>query len=304
MSNPLIRVGTRAFAALVGLVLVLYLVVYMGSEMTLRHRYSLPNHAPFVVRPTTDSAVLERGRRLAGPLGKCVDCHGPSLAGNTFIDNPAFGRYSGVNLTAGAGGVGKSLTDADWELAVRHGVDGDGRGLVFMPSRNFNRLSDDDLNALIVYIRQVRPIDTVMPPVRVGPVGRALLMTGKAPLVDAALIDQQQPHAAAPPIGPTAEYGAYLARVGSCLGCHRSNLEGGPVAGAPRTFKPAANLTPTGIGTWTKNDFTRALRDGLTPGGVPIDSFMPVRLTKQMNDTEIDAIWAYLKTVPPQPMGK
>ena len=31
---------------------------------------------------------------------------------------------------------------------------------------------------------------------------------------------------------------------------------------------------------------------------------MPVRLTKQMTDTELDATWAYLKTVPPQPMGK
>ncbi len=289
---------------MIGLVLVLVLVVYGGSEAKLRHRYALPSHPPFVVRTAADSTVIERGRRLAGPLGKCVDCHGASLSGNMFIDNAAFGTYSGTNLTGGAGGVGRSLTDADWELAVRHGIDRAGHGLVFMPSRNFNRLSDEDLSALILYIRQVRPVDTVMAPVRVGPVGRALLFTGKAPLVDAALIDHQQVHAAAPAIGPTPEYGAYLARIGSCLGCHGSNLEGGPVAGAPRTFKPAANLTPTGIGTWTKPDFVRALRDGLLPGGVPIDSFMPVRLTKQMSDTEIDALWAYLKTVPPQPMGK
>ena len=270
----------------------------------LRHRYPLPTHPAFVVRATADSAVIDRGRRLAGPLGKCVDCHGASMSGNTFIDNPAFGRYAGSNLTRGAGGVGATLTDAEWELAIRHGIDREGHGLVFMPSRNFNRLSDDDLAALILDIRQLAPVDATPPSVRVGPVGRALLLAGKAPLIDAAVLDQDLPHAAAPPTGPTAQYGAYLARVGSCMGCHRSNLEGGPVAGAPRTFKPAANLTPTGIGTWTEADFMRALRQGLAPGGVPIDTFMPVRLTKQMNDMEIDALWAYLKTVPPQPMGK
>jgi hypothetical protein len=48
----------------------------------------------------------------------------------------------------------------------------------------------------------------------------------------------------------------------------------------------------------------RVLRQGAGPGGVPIDPFMPVRLTKGMSDTEIDALWAYLQTVPPQPMGK
>ena len=37
--------------------------------------------------------------------------------------------------------------------------------------------------------------------------------------------------------------------------------------------------------------------------GLPFDSFMRVRLTQEMSDTEIDALWAYLQTVPPQPMG-
>jgi mono/diheme cytochrome c family protein len=294
----------RVLAVIAALVALAVVLVYAGSERMLRHQYLAPSHAPFVAPGGSDSALIARGEHMAGAIGKCVDCHGRDFAGNIFIDNAAFGRFAGQNLTRGAGGVGATLTDADYELAVRHGIGPGGRGLLFMPARNYNRMSDEDLGALIAYIKQLRPVDRAMPASHIGPVGRALLLTGKAPLVDAAVLDQSAPHVAAPPVGPTPEYGMYLARVGSCLGCHRSNLEGGPVAGAPRSFKPAANLTPVGIGTWTKADFVRVLRQGIGPGGVPIDSFMPVRLTKEMSDTEIDALWAYLQTVPPQPMGK
>jgi hypothetical protein len=43
---------------------------------------------------------------------------------------------------------------------------------------------------------------------------------------------------------------------------------------------------------------------GVAPGGVPLDSLMPVQMTKDMTDTEIDAVWAYIRTMLPAPMGK
>jgi mono/diheme cytochrome c family protein len=301
-----LRIGVRTLGVLAAVVLAVSLMVYARSEAMIRHQYELPGHAPFVLSAGSDSALIERGRHLAGPIGKCVDCHGSDLSGRVFIDDPAFGRYVGPNLTRGVGGVGATLTDADWELAIRHGIDGNRHALLFMPSSSFNRLSDEDLAALIAYVKQVPPTNNAMVrSSRIGPVGRALLVAGKAPLIiEAAGIDHQSPHAPAPAIGPTAAYGAYVASVGGCQGCHRSNLEGGHVAGTPPSFKAAANLTPTGIGTWTKADFVRALREGMAPGGVAIDSFMPVRLTKGMSDTEIDAVWAYVQTVPPRPIGK
>jgi mono/diheme cytochrome c family protein len=299
----LLRIAVRALAATALLIIVVALIVFADSNRILSKQYPFPQHAAFVV-PQADSAMVARGMHLAGPIAKCTDCHGQTLSGRMFIDNAAFGRYLGPNLTRGTGGLAARLTDSDWELAIRHGIDRHGRGLLFMPSRNYNRFSDEDLADLIAYVKQVPPVDNTTATSQVGPVGRVLLVAGKARLVDATEIDQQLPHAPAPEIGPTPAYGAYLARVGSCLGCHRSNLEGGHVVGAPPSFKPAANLTPTGIGTWTKADFVRALRQGLLPGGVPIDSFMPFRATKDMNDTEIDALWAYLQTVPPQPIGK
>jgi mono/diheme cytochrome c family protein len=183
-------------------------------------------------------------------------------------------------------------------------MDRNGHNLLFMPSRDFNRFGDEDLAALIAYVKQMPPVNDTVPTSRVGPVARALLLAGKVPLLDAAALDQHAPHSSAPPAEATPAYGEYLAMVGGCAGCHRPNFEGGRVPGTPPNFKPAANLTPTGIGTWTEADFVRVMRQGIGPGGVPVDSFMPFRLTKGMTDTEIDALWAYLKTVPPQPMGK
>jgi cytochrome c553 len=105
------------------------------------------------------------------------------------------------------------------------------------------------------------------------------------------------------PAGATPEYGKYLARVSGCDGCHGRTLAGGPIEGGPPDAKPAANLTPTGIGRYTEEDFFRALREGKRPDGSPIDPFMPVKYTKDMTDEEIRAVFAFLKTVPPREYG-
>lgn len=68
-----------------------------------------------------------------------------------------------------------------------------------------------------------------------------------------------------------------------------------------------ANITPdpaTGIGRWTKMDFYTAVRSGKRPDGSSIDPFMPWGTFKQMTDTELDALWAFLQTQPPRPAGQ
>ena len=68
----------------------------------------------------------------------------------------------------------------------------------------------------------------------------------------------------------------------------------------------AANLTTdmaTGLGRWSKADFYRAIREGRKPDGSALNPFMPWQTLRQLNDTELDALWVYLRTLPQRPQG-
>jgi mono/diheme cytochrome c family protein len=294
----------RIAIAVFGLVVVVLLAAGAGfgvSNSRINKSYSV--QVPAIAIPT-DSASVERGRHIAFALAKCVECHGENLAGNTFIDGPPVGTLYADNLTRGKGGIGATYTDADWLRTLKHGVRPDGKSVIFMPAQEYASFSDADLGALIAYIKQVPPVDKVHGEQRVGPVFRALHLAGQLPLLPAELID----HAAvgsktAPPAGVTLEYGEYLTNISGCKGCHGATLSGGPIAGAPPEWKPAANITPTGIGHYTEETFFRALREGRRPDMSPIDSVMPFKYTKLMTDDEIKAVYGYLKTVPGKPFG-
>jgi cytochrome c553 len=140
-------------------------------------------------------------------------------------------------------------------------------------------------------------------PNRVGPVGRGLYVKGDVALVPAELIDHTAAHPAVVLPGVTVEYGRYLVVGGGCGGCHGPGLSAGHVPGTPPDWKPAANITPEGIGHYTEADLFRALREGKRPGGAPIDPFMPFEDTKNLSDDEIRALWLSLQTVPPKAFG-
>ncbi|MGA0061228.1 MAG: c-type cytochrome, partial [Planctomycetota bacterium] len=107
-----------------------------------------------------------------------MDCHAPDLGGRLVIDDPMVGRVAGPNLTRGAGGLGGDYTDADFVRAIRHGVARDGRALVLMPSLDYQGLSDEDLGAMIAYVKTVAPVDRPRGPVAPGPVARLLILKG------------------------------------------------------------------------------------------------------------------------------
>jgi cytochrome c553 len=287
---------------LLALVVVLIAAVYGVSEVKLRKTYRVAAAAPLNV--TKDPAQVARGRHLVTAVAKCTDCHTETLAGKKFIDAGPLGVVYASNLTGGKGGVLGSYTDAQLEAAIRHGIRPSGRGIMIMPSDEYQNLSDEDVSAIIAYLRTLAPVDSTYPASKLGPLGRALFATGKLPLIPAARVD----HAAAgvrtaPPAGPTREYGQYLVSVGGCRGCHGPNLVGGP---SPEPGAPAAaNITPAGpIGQWTEADFVRALRTGTRPDGSKLKDFMPWRSMAQHTDDELHAIWLYLRTVPPVESAK
>ena len=80
------------------------------------------------------------------------------LGGRVLGDNLLMGWLVATNLTRGQGGLGADYTDQDLVRAIRHGV-GRGKSLVFMPSESFQRYSDEDLAAIIAYLRTIPPVD-------------------------------------------------------------------------------------------------------------------------------------------------
>ncbi|MFZ5432763.1 MAG: c-type cytochrome [Calditrichota bacterium] len=286
-----------------GLAAVILLVIgglYIISGKKLNQKYDIAAVKSPVIQ--ADSVTLARGQHVAYALGGCVDCHGEHYEGKVVADDPMFARLYGPNLTSGKGGLPEDYSYADFERAVRHGVGTDGTSLWIMPSYHYCNFSDNDLAALYAYIRNLPPVDATVPKRSLGPIGRMLYLQKKLALTTAALTDHHAAHDA-PPAGPTAEYGHYMAKV-SCVGCHGQNLSGGPIIDAPPEWPPAANLTRGGIGaTYTEDDFFRAMREGKRPGGATLSEVMPYRLVKYMTDDELHALWAYLQTCPPALMG-
>jgi mono/diheme cytochrome c family protein len=301
MLRTLLRWTACAVGALVAIAILATGSIYAITSWRMT-RTSPPPSELFAASATPE--LIERGRHVAGPLAKCGECHGMDLGGKVMLDDPLFGRIAAPNLTRGAGGVGGRLDARAIELAVRHGVRPDGRSLLVMPSEDWTSMSDADVAALAAYVLQLPPVDRELPAPRVGPLARALYLAVGLPLLSREGIDSAHAEVVeAPPAGPTAEYGRYVANVGGCTGCHGPTLSGGVLPGSPPGMKPAANITPAGIGGWTEADFFRALREGMRPTGTPIDPAMPVRYTKDMTDEEIRAVWAYLRTVPAKEYG-
>ena len=128
---------------LVGLVVLAFGVVYAITETRLNKTYTIQVES---VSIPTDAAAIERGQHVAA-IRLCADCHAANLAGRVFLDNPVIGRIGTTNLTSGKGGAGGEMTDADWVLAIRHGVRPDGKPLLVMPAGEYYYLNDADLVA-------------------------------------------------------------------------------------------------------------------------------------------------------------
>lgn len=99
--------------------------------------------------------------------------------------------------------------------------------------------------------------------------------------------------------------GRYLVTAGDCVACHQNDagdLAGGRGIETPFGTIRAANITPdreTGIGTWSADDFARALHEGLAPGGRRLYPAFPYAFYTRITREDADAIYAWLRSIPP-----
>jgi cytochrome c553 len=278
------------------------------------HRTSvpLPELSHVLFGDTAD--LVSRGAYIVRNAAVCGQCHaaeprrdpdGPLSGGMEFKDW-RIGTARAANLTPDtATGLG-TWSDAEIVRALRNGQRKDGRLMTpVMPYEWLHLMSDRDAVAVARYLKSLAPIRHQ---VRQSPsiwlrLGRAFFLGAKAPVA-----------VSEPPRSATAAYGGYVSRhVALCADCHtaltglRSKPDRRRVfagwADPPGVYpENPANITPdsaTGIGLWSEQDFLTTLHSGVNPRGDSLHPFMPWRQVRRMTDTDLRAIYRYLRTVPP-----
>ncbi len=100
--------------------------------------------------------------------------------------------------------------------------------------------------------------------------------------------------------------GEYLIAAGNCVSCH-TNDAGSPFAGGLEFATPFGTIYSTnitsdpeaGIGQWSLEDFTNAMRHGEAPGGRHLYPIFPYASYAKVSDEDVAAIYAYLQTIAP-----
>ena len=227
------------------------------------------------------AATQKLGRYLFESRG-CAQCHAADGHGLVVIDAPNGMFVKSPDITAGAGGVVKEYTEGDWVRAIRHGVNPAGHALVVMPSGDYAGMSDGDLAAVVAYARSLAPMPGGGAEIQLPLLVKALYGVGV--IRDAAeAIDHR--HRPAPDMVPAASaaYGEYLIQM--CIGCHRVDLTGGPIAGAPPEWPPAARLVPGPGYVMLRYDtlekFAAMMRSGKRPDGSRRERRDALRVARQ-----------------------
>ena len=253
------------------------------------------------VEVPTDTESIARGRHIAEFYGLCVECHGDEMGGDIMDKDLSFGTLAASNLTSGLGGKGREYTDIDFVRAIRHGIGKDRKSLVIMPSQYFNKFSDEDVGAIVAYLKSLPPVDNEDAHTSLGPLGRIIALFD-TDILPAREIDHGAVRPASPAVGVTKEYGEYVATL--CTVCHGEHLSGGDLPGE-RDAPLAPNLTFLARAGWSEQDFFTAIRTGVTVTGKQLDSeFMPWDHLGNMTDDELRAMWLFISSLESREFGE
>lgn len=246
---------------------------------------------------------MQRGEYLFVTRG-CSECHGARGEGKLVFEDPSSGFYvQSPNVTRGGGGAAATYSDTDWVALLRHGLK-PGRTPVFvMPSEDYAQMADEDVAALVGYIRSMPPSAERKAELRIPLMLKALYAFGVA--TDAAeKIDHSKPAPTRVP-NDTHAQGEYISK--TCTGCHGAGFSGGKIPGAPPTWPAAANLTSASDSPMTTRygsveQFRQMMRSGKREDGTSI-GVMPFESLRAMSDAELDALFGFLKTLQPKASG-
>jgi len=255
------------------------------------------------------SDLVKRGDYLVNGILTCGNCHTPkgptgeimdkAFSGGLSWDEPPF-KVTAPNITQdNETGIG-NYTDAELKQVLRKGIKRNGVPVaMIMPSGFYEIMTDRDLDAVIAYLRTIKPIKNTVPdPIYKTAQGHPIPPGGEKPFTETMLSDK-------------VKKGFYLATIAHCMECHT------PMGPRGRDFASklgtggfefpgrwgvsvSRNITSSkekGIGGWTDEEIKRAITQGVSRDGSKLKPPMGYHYYSTLSTDDLDAIVAYLRTV-------
>ena len=257
------------------------------------------------------SEPVKRGDYLVNTIMTCQNCHTPigpkgpmfdkALSGGLTFDEKPF-KVTAPNITPDPEtGIGK-WSDADIKKLLRTGVRPNGvLTAPAMPTAFYDIITEPDMNAIVAYLRTVKPIKNTVP----APVYRVTIPHHPFPGAETPMkrSDFKDP----------VRRGFYLATIGHCMECHTPIIKGrqdfahslgkgGREFPGPWGKSVSRNITSdkvAGIGAWTDAEIKRAITKGIAKDGTHLKPPMGFGYYDHMTDADLNDIIAFLRTVPP-----
>jgi len=266
--------------------------------------------AALIGTANAQSDLVKRGDYLVNGILTCGNCHTPkgptgdimdkAFSGGLDFDEPPF-KVTATNITPDKEtGLG-AWSDADIKKLLRSGIRPNGTPVaVVMPTGFYEIMTENDLNAVVAYLRTLKPIKNKVPdPIYKMQVPRQVFPGGEKPYTEAMFSDKLKK-------------GFYLATVGHCMECHtplgargkdyvNTLGTGGFELKGPWGVSVSRNITQSktkGIGNWTDAEIKRAITTGVSKDGSKLKPPMGFHYYATMTGDDLDAIAAYLHTVP------
>jgi len=256
------------------------------------------------------SDLVKRGDYLVNGILTCGNCHSPKgptgdipgklFSGGLSWDEPPF-KVTAPNITQDKEtGIGK-WSDADIKKLLRTGLLPNGVHIAMvMPTGFYHIMTQRDLDAVVAYLRTIKPIKNTVPaPIYKMPQVENVFPGGEKPFTEAMMSDK-------------VKKGFYLATIAHCMECHTpmgpkghnwaADLgRGGFEFPGPWGVSVSRNITSSkskGIGSWTDAEIKRAITQGISKDGSHLKPPMGYHYYSTVSAADLDAIVAYLRTVP------
>ena len=256
---------------------------------------------------------VERGSYLMNTIMTCANCHSPKgppaatagkdYSGGLSWDEPPF-KVTAPNITTDKEtGIG-DWTDGQIKAMILTGRNPKGvQEAEVMPTKFYPILTSGDLDSVVAYLRTLKPVKNKVP----DPIYKMALPHHVYPGAEKSYAQAD--------LNDKLKRGFYLATIGHCMECHtpfgasggqdfKDSLgKGGREFPGPWGVSKSRNITShktAGVGDWTDAEIKTAITQGKRKDGTPLKGPMGYQYYAKMTDADLDAVIAYLRTVPPK----